>query len=301
MAEQGGRLDHFIEEELNRYRGIMVPVKSGVLRRALITKVSCKKLHPNPEDEFCKPEVGPNYQIISNYEQQYRTRKKLGYGYDNGLTYHEDDDSLTVERVRPDGYMILNGHHRWAAAIRSNKRSVPVRIVNLTHAEDILASLSKTSNTWRVTLDLDEVVFQGRKGEAAEKPLSFPWSLLYKQPVRLGIPALFRFLKRNGYDVWVYTSRYISMEYLENYLKAYHTYVSGIVTGMSHKSSSSGNLEKLLRDRYLVTVHIDRNSVLRVSRKTRSFEEYSLSGSAETWSQEIMDIFGAFKHDEQSE
>ena len=116
--------------------------------------------------------------------------------------------------------------------------------------------------------------------------------------MRLGIPALFRFLKRNGYDVWVYTSRYISMEYLENYLKGYHTYVSGIVTGMSHKSNSSGNLEKILRDRYLVTVHIDRNSVLRVNRGTRSFEEYPLSGSAETWSQEIMDIFGAFKHDE---
>ena len=298
MAEHGGRLDHFIEEELNHYRGIMVPVKSGILRRTLIWKVNCKKLHPNPEDEFCKPGVGPNYQIISKYESLYRKRKRTGNGYNIGITYQEDDDALTVERVRPDGYMILNGHHRWAAAIRSNKRSVPVKIVNLTHAEDILASLSKTSNTWRVTLDLDEVVFQVRKGDAAEKPLPFPWSLIYKQPVRLGIPALFRFLKRNGYDVWVYTSRYISMEYLENYLKGYHTYVSGIVTGMSHKSNSSGNLEKILRDRYLVTVHIDRNSVLRVNRGTRSFEEYPLSGSAETWSQEIMDIFGAFKHDE---
>ena len=298
MAEHSGRLDHFIEEELNHYRGIMVPVKSGILRRTLIWKVNCKKLHPNPEDEFCKPGVGPNYQIISKYESLYRKRKRTGTGYNIGITYQEDDDALTVERVRPDGYMILNGHHRWAAAIRSNKRSVPVKIVNLTHAEDILASLSKTSNTWRVTLDLDEVVFQGRKGDAAEKPLPFPWSLIYKQPVRLGIPALFRFLKRNGYDVWVYTSRYISMEYLENYLKGYHTYVSGIVTGMSHKSNSSGNLEKILRDRYLVTVHIDRNSVLRVNRGTRSFEEYPLSGSAETWSQEIMDIFGAFKHDE---
>ena len=297
MEKQGLRLDQLLENELRHYRGLCVPVKSGILRRALVRKLSCAKLHPNPNDEFCHPDVGPNYAIISKYERQFVSQKPPDCK--PGLVYKEDEDALTVERIRPDGYMILNGHHRWAAAWHAGIRRLPVRIVNLTHAEDILASLNKSSNTWRVTLDLDEVVFHGRRGDSAEKPLPFPWSLLYKQPVRLGIPALFRFLKRNGYDVWVYTSRYISMEYLERYFKAYRTSVSGIVTGMSHQTGeASGNMEKTLRDRYLVTVHIDRNSVLRVNRQTKTFEEYPLSGSAETWSQEIMDIFGSFKKDE---
>ena len=227
MSESDKRLARLLSEELARYKSIYVPVKSSLLRRALIRKVRCKKLHPNPNDEFCLPEVGPNYAIISKYEQQFLSPKTVGYT--GGLKYSEDDEALTIERIRPDGYMILNGHHRWAAAYRIGKRRVPVKIVNLTHEEDILASLHKSSNTRRVTLDLDEVVFRNQKGAASEKQLPFPLSLRFREPLRLGVPALFRFLKRNGYDVWVYTSKYASVDYLNHYFKAYRTWVSGVV------------------------------------------------------------------------
>ena len=59
----------YLEEELNRYKGVMMPVKTGFPRRVFIRSAACKKLHPNPEDEFCNPEIGPNYEIIARADE----------------------------------------------------------------------------------------------------------------------------------------------------------------------------------------------------------------------------------------
>ena len=67
------------------------------------------------------------------------------------------DDPITVEKVHPDGYMILNGHHRWAAAMRVGIKMIPVKIVNLTNEVDIEKMLRASNNDKRATLDLDEV------------------------------------------------------------------------------------------------------------------------------------------------
>ena len=45
--------EEFIAEEIKQYKGVYVPVKAGLLRRALIRWAPCDKLHPNPDDEFC--------------------------------------------------------------------------------------------------------------------------------------------------------------------------------------------------------------------------------------------------------
>ena len=271
-----------------------VPVKSSLLRRLVVRNVRCEKLHPNPEDEFCKSSVGPSFEIIRKYTNQFRTAGNARIS--SSMVYHEDDDALIIERIRPDGYIILNVHHRWAAGRFAGLDKLPVKIVNLTHQEDIEASLRRSDNTRRVTLDLDEVVFREHNDNTAEKPLRFPASIQFKEPLRLGVPALFRFLKRNGYDVWVYTSRYASMDYLQHYFRAYHTYVTGIVTGMSRKNS--GKSEKLLRGRYQQTIHIDRDTVTVVDSTTKEYQEFHLSGTPASWSQEIMDIVGALKQHE---
>ena len=62
----------FLEEEVGKVKGIYYPVKAGFLKRAFIKKAPCGKLHPNPNDEFCMPEIGPNYEIISRYEKDFR-------------------------------------------------------------------------------------------------------------------------------------------------------------------------------------------------------------------------------------
>ena len=61
----------FLDKEVNKVKGIYYPVKAGFLRRVLIRKALCRKLHPNPDDEFCDPGIGPNYGIISNYVKKF--------------------------------------------------------------------------------------------------------------------------------------------------------------------------------------------------------------------------------------
>lgn len=176
-----------------------MPVKTAFLKRAFVRVMPMRKLHPNPEDEFCDLKIGPNYEIISHYQHEIWVAKKQ-------RRIRDLEEDLIVEKIRPDGYMLLNGHHRWAAAKRMGLRSVPVRIVNLTHAGDIKKMLKNAKHDKRVALDLDEVVFVSGEDTATEKALPFPANRVYKERVRYGIPALFRFSRPMG-TIFGYTRR----------------------------------------------------------------------------------------------
>lgn len=265
---------------------------TGAEQRHFIRKMACTKLHPNPDDEFCFPEIGPNYSIITGYEKDYRS-----VGDDLALAGFKESgirEPLYIEKIHPEGYMILNGHHRWAAALRTGIRKVPVRIVDLTQEKDIRRMLESSGFDRRVTLDLDEVVFHSPEDSCIEKPLPFPLNRIYKERIRLGIPALFHMLHSKGYDIWIYTARYYSLDYLKYYFKHYRVPITGIVTGTARKAPAGTDtmkeLEKLMEKKYSETIHIDNEMALYTSKGSQEFEEYRLSGSPATWSREVTDI-----------
>ena len=122
----------FLAEEIIKVKGIAYPVKAGFLRRVFIRRAACSKLHPNPNDEFCSPEIGPNYEIMSRYMSEYRrvisgsldplfinTAAKRSYEADWYGSDGKDREGsslgerILVERIHPNEYMILNAHHRW--------------------------------------------------------------------------------------------------------------------------------------------------------------------------------------------
>lgn len=146
------------------------------------------------------------------------------------------EEPLTVEKIRPDGYLLLNGHHRWAAAMRMGVRRAPIHIVNLTQTADIQKMLQNAKHDKSVALDLDEVVFASGREMAMEKALPFPARRVYKERLRYGIPALFRFFKSHGYDIWVYTAQYYSMEYIQHLFKWYGVKIDNFVTGILKKT-----------------------------------------------------------------
>ncbi len=287
MTENTTRFQEFVFEEAGKVRGSAVPKRVSLLHRILVRKVSVKKLHPNPDDEFCDPKIGPNDGIIQAYTEN--IREVMFHGQKDFIR-----EPLIIEGIHPKGYMILNGHHRWAAALRMNIPRVPVRIVNLTHESDIKKMLENAKYSRRVALDLDEVVFLAGKGEGAEPAPSFPLDRIFSERLRPGVPALFHFLKTNGYDIWVYSSRYYSMEYIRACFGAYHVRVDGIVTGTARRQAGLGEerkrLEALIAGRYPETVHIDGGSVVMIDRGNRAYREFALSGDAGTWSREIMDV-----------
>ncbi len=277
----------FLEEEVKKVQGIYVPVRSTALRRMIIMSAPPKHLHPNPDDEFCFPDIGPNYAIITQYV------KKIAEARFKAERY-VFEEPITVQKIRPDGYLILNGHHRWAAALRTKENRVPIRIVNITTLADMLRILQHAKHDRRAALDLDEVVFSAPDSrDAAEPPLPFLLNRIYKERLHLGIPALFRFLNDQGYDIWVYSAKPYSMEYIRNLFRLYHVYVTGIVTGTGHKISENtedrNRVEKKITDTYAETIHVDAESLVRVDSRAGTFQEYGMS-KRENWSAEVMRI-----------
>lgn len=293
MAGKDTLLKQFVASEVSKVKGIAVPVRAGVLERGMVRRVSCKKLHPNPNDEFCFPEIGPSEEIVNKYVRYYST-----YRMDPDENHFEGrngEDPLFVQKIRPHGYMILNGHHRWAAAVRVGKNSLPVRIINLTQEKDVRMALEHSRHDRRVTMDLEEVVYATKDHDQMEKPLHFPRNLIYRERLHLGIPALFSFFSTRGYDIWLYSAGYESMDYVMELLKGYHTRVTGIITGTARKNPRDGKswetMEQLMKQKYEQTIHIDVHQMICIDNRTGGFREFPLA-EGPGWAAQIMEAMG---------
>lgn len=297
MAAPRTQFQTFLAEEVAKVKGVYYPVKTNLFKRAFTKKLRISSLHPNPDDEFCDPEIGPNNEIISRYVKDYT--HFLGDAA-SGFVRSGIAEPIIVEKTMPDGYMILNGHHRWAAAIRSGLHTISAKIVNLTQEKDILEIMKKTGRNQRVTLDLDEVVFSAGEGGSFEKPLRFPLNRIYKERIRSGIPAVLHSLDQKGYDIWVYTAQYCSVDYIRYLFRHYHLPVTGIITGARRKGTAEqvANVRGQFEKKYSVSLNIDGKSVMRIVRDTKEYEEKPLSGSAASWSREVVEAIEEMKHHE---
>ena len=283
-------LNDIIQADLNKFKDIHMPLKASPIEQYLIKKLYPYRLHVNPEDDFALEKIGPSRTIINNYVNQMRIfplGKKGCF------------EPLIVEKMYPDGYLIINGHHRWAAALQMGSKA-PVKIVNLTHESDLDRMLSKAENSRRAAFDLDEVIFC-KKGADAEKPLPFPMNLFYKERIRRGVPGLFNALKKRGYDVWVYTSGGYSMDHIDRLLKKYHVQVTGVVSGgkkIVGKSALDAESAQRFARQYHSTLHIDAEAVLQSDGETKTFRHIPLSASSKDWVREVVSAVDQLAEDE---
>ena len=284
-------LEMFIEEEALKQKGTGVPVKASLFERLLVRKYDPKKLRPNPEDEFCFPDIGPNMGIISSYVSQFVDNMKKALPL--------MDEPLFVQKIRPSGYMLLNGHHRWAAALRLSIKRVPISIVNGVYEADIKKILESSAHEKRATLDLDETVF-AMPGEAeVEKRRGIPLYGIQKKHLRLGIPALLNNLRLRGYDIWVYSANYYSVDDLRKYFRHYAVSVDGIITGMKKKVSPSDRkkMDELFSNKYKKTLHIDTGMVVETEAGGGDFREAQTDAEGALWSAAVIDALDGFESD----
>ena len=297
MAAGKTQFDEFLEQEVRDSKGLYFPVKTKALVRAMTHSAAVSDLHPNPDDEFCKPDIGPNYEVIARYKKEFLDAQKMGQPFYSG-------EPLYVEPTYPNGYRIVNGHHRWAAAVQIGQTKLPIRIINLTHSEDVKRILEASKHTKRAALDLDEVVFSVGTETALEDPLPFPWNKVYPEQVRLGLPALFHSLSKKGYDIWLYTARYYSTDSIQSYFRKYHVTVDGVITASGKRIETSGEsgkrIAQMFTDKYRHTVHIDSESVLQVIPGSKTIQEFPLSGSGESWSREVLEAIEKMEKTEES-
>ena len=286
MAMNNTEFGAFLKETLENQKDIYVPVNSTFFEKLIHTHAKCLDIHPNPEDEFCYPNVGPSYRIIGEYEAKYLDSIRGG---EKPMI-----EPLTVIKAHPNGYVLVNGHHRWAAALKCGVKKVPIHIINVMLEKDIRKVLENSVHDKRVTLDLDEVVFRPEGSAQVEKGKSVSFGNMDSKQMRLGIPALFRYLKTNGYDIWVYSSKCYSIDTIEKFFKKYSVYVDGIMTGF--KTNREGNSEaskamrELIANKYTETIHIDNDLLVITHRNAGDFQEFDLNPDDANWSKDVIKI-----------
>lgn len=254
-------------DDLNSYKDIARPVRSSILARLCIRKLPVSALHPNPEDEFCDPNIGPNEGIVSDYITAFAKKIKRGEA--------PVEEKLLVEKMSTGGYMLLNGHHRWMAAAKMKLPKVPVQIMNTISEEEILSALNSSDRQMCVSFDLDEVLLTDRGSQLADHALPFPYGAIFKRTLRKNAGVLIDALQRLGFDVWVYSGSGISQEEVSRLMSLHHARVNGLVNVARGKKSS--NLKQAFRRKYKLSVHIDNESVVWVDTVQHQYDSIPIA------------------------
>jgi len=253
------------------------PVRSGLLERLLTRKVALKRLHANPDDEFCDPNIGPNYEIVGKYRQDF-IRMKM-------YNMHDTVEPLTIEKISTGGYRILNGHHRWFALRMINAKRFRVKLVNTIPSNRILAEIEKSNNDKCISFDFDEVLNCEGKSVEADKTPGFPFNLFYKERLRKNVGACITELERLGFDVWLYTGSYLSKEHIDGLLRHHGAKITGVMNGMKGKRPNS-KVTEAFKKKYKVIVHADNESLVWVNTETKDFDDMKIS-SGDDWASQV--------------
>lgn len=289
MAMTNSEFKEYLNKELEKEVGMYVPVNTSRLQRLFYLNTPCTNLHPNPDDEFSFPDVGPSYRIMSDYQRAYLD--SMARGLKPAM------EPLVVIRTHPSGFMLINGHHRWGAAMMAGVKKVPIKVVNMMLEEEIKDILKNSTHEKRVTLDLDEVVFRSNSDVLIEKKPALALGSQASRRMRLGIPALFRFLKKNGYDIWVYSANFYSIDDIRKFFRKYTVHVDGIITATAKKevynTEAAKNMKELITNKYKETVHIANDSLLITHGKGEEFKDFELDPDDEGWAREIITILSS--------
>lgn len=109
-ADAGGR-------RKNTGEGGRKYVKASFLERIRTKTAKVSDINPNPLDEFSNPKIGPNESAVSKYIKEINTNGTIS-------------EPIEVQKLASGGYEIVNGHHRWLAAIKTGLKDVSIKIVN---------------------------------------------------------------------------------------------------------------------------------------------------------------------------
>ena len=142
----------------------------------------------------------------------------------------------------------------------------------------------------RISFDLDEVLFVNPATHETEKELRFPLNLIYKERLRLGTPELINTLQKMGFEVWVYTSSFRSISYIEKLFKHYGIRFDDIVNGTRHLKEVQRDKKEVLPQkvpsRYRISLHIDDETVIC---SYDGFDTYRLDEQDSEWAGKIIE------------
>lgn len=66
----------------------------------------------------------------------------------------------------------------------------------------------------RVSFDLDDTLFVSPEKCKTEAAPRFPFSLIYPERLRFGTISLLRWIRKQGIELWIYTTSFRSERYI---------------------------------------------------------------------------------------
>ncbi len=265
-------------DDIKQYSSRSRPMKTPLPEQLLRRRLPIDRVHPNPGDDFCSLEIGPSWEIISNYQQSIRS----------DLSHNQEPqiEPIIVEKNAACGFMIVNGHHRWYAAKRMGLAKIPVWITNLVHENEITAAIRRSEHTRCVSFDLDEVLICGPDLTADRAPV-FPLNLIAPERIRKDTAYLFSELRKLEYDIWVYTGSYHTGAYIRRLFRLHGAKADGIMNGL-REHRVSAEVMQAFRGHYRTLLHIDNEGIIRVDTATKQYETFAVE-PGDSWAYHVID------------
>ena len=145
----------------------------------------------------------------------------------------------------------------------------------------------------RVSFDLDDTLFVNPAAVATEKPLKFPFNLIYKERLRLGTVELLKKIRKNSIELWIYTTSFRSEMYIKSLFKCYRIKVDGVVNGERHQREVQGNKKEPMPSkypsRYRIDLHVDDDLSVAQNGRIYGFNVYLLRGNDPDWHIKLWD------------
>lgn len=118
----GSSFEKYIQSDLAWTEGRRELVRVSLFERRKVRLLAPSTMHVNPDDEFAQPSIGPCDHIIDEYID---TIRELNY-----QSGHIFEEPILVNKMACGEYLILNGHHRWAAAMKAGLSKVRASLAN---------------------------------------------------------------------------------------------------------------------------------------------------------------------------
>ena len=143
----------------------------------------------------------------------------------------------------------------------------------------------------KVSFDLDDTLFVSPDNFKTEKELRFPWNKIYKERLRLGTIELFQYIRKQGIELWIYTTSFRSEGYIRSLFKHYGLKVDGVVNGERHAKEVQGSRREAMPSkfpaRYRIDLHIDDDISVAQNGRTYGFKVHIVGEQDDEWVEKI--------------
>ena len=144
-----------------------------------------------------------------------------------------------------------------------------------------------------ISFDLDGVLFVDPRYFEIEPPLHHPFDRLYPDRLRKGTVDLIHQLKKQKFEVWVYTSSYRRERYIRWLFRHYHVKFDKIINGTRHEREVQRNKKERLPSKlpsyYRIGLHIDDEETVVKNGREYGFHVLRVSEPDPLWAEKVLE------------